>query len=189
MFEWFIGWVVYMCHWIVDWLHDCMANLIFDQMDVCMIVWLDNWLFFFRYQFGVFDWLNGGLNTLSNWWLDDRWLNDWMNGYERASATSERSLFNITGKSQYERPDPARPETLLIGNWESQIYSLTSDVTVTSFQIGSAPNLDTTSVRYSERRVEIFASLSLRVAEVKGDNFMPPPKRLAGGAEAQRLPG
>ena len=29
--------------------------------------------------------------------------------YERASAASERSLFNITGKSQYERPGPARP--------------------------------------------------------------------------------
>ena len=27
--------------------------------------------------------------------------------YERASAASERSLFNITEKSQYERPDPA----------------------------------------------------------------------------------
>ena len=27
------------------------------------------------------------------------------------------------------------------------------------------------------------------VAEVKGGNFMPPPQRLAGGAEAQRLPG
>ena len=30
--------------------------------------------------------------------------------YERASAASERSLFNITGKSQYERPGPARPD-------------------------------------------------------------------------------
>ena len=30
-------------------------------------------------------------------------------GYERASAASERSLFNITEKSQYERPGPTRP--------------------------------------------------------------------------------
>ena len=29
--------------------------------------------------------------------------------YERASAASERSLFNITEKSQYERPGPVRP--------------------------------------------------------------------------------
>ena len=29
--------------------------------------------------------------------------------YERASAASERSLFNITEKSQYERPGPTRP--------------------------------------------------------------------------------
>ena len=29
--------------------------------------------------------------------------------YERPSAASERSLFNITEKSQYERPDPTRP--------------------------------------------------------------------------------
>ena len=37
--------------------------------------------------------------------------------YERASALSERILFNITEKSQYERPGPARPETLLRGSY------------------------------------------------------------------------
>ena len=49
--------------------------------------------------------------------------------YERASALGERSLFNITEKSQYERPGPARPvparpgparpETLLGGSYIS----------------------------------------------------------------------
>ena len=40
----------------------------------------------------------------------------WARGiYERASAASERSLFNITEKSQYERSGPTRPETLLRG--------------------------------------------------------------------------
>ena len=34
-----------------------------------------------------------------------------MSYHERASAG--RSLFNITEKYQYERPGPARPETLL----------------------------------------------------------------------------
>ena len=46
-----------------------------------------------------------------------------------------------------------------------QIYNLTSDVTVTSFQMRLTPNLDTTSARCS--------------AEVKGGNFMPP--TAAGG--------
>ena len=37
--------------------------------------------------------------------------------YERASAASERSLFNITENfsMRHERPGPARPETLLRG--------------------------------------------------------------------------
>ena len=48
------------------------------------------------------------------------WQNNGVTNYERASAASERSLFNITEKSQYERPgpgrpDPARPEMLLRG--------------------------------------------------------------------------
>ena len=49
---------------------------------------------------------------------------------------------------------------------ELQIYNLTSDVTVTSFQIGSTPNLDTTSARYSGRCVQSFTSLSLRVPTI-----------------------
>ena len=43
---------------------------------------------------------------------------------------------------------------------------MTSDVTVTSFQMGSTPNLDTTSTRYSGRCVQSFASLSHRVATI-----------------------
>ena len=49
---------------------------------------------------------------------------------------------------------------------ESQIYNLTCDVTVTSFQMGSAPNLDTTSARYSEKCVLSFLSLSFRIATI-----------------------
>ena len=33
-----------------------------------------------------------------------------LTGYERVSAASERSLFNIMEQSQYERPGPARPD-------------------------------------------------------------------------------
>ena len=36
-------------------------------------------------------------------------------GYERASIAREAKSFNITQKSQYERPGPALPETLLRG--------------------------------------------------------------------------
>ena len=43
--------------------------------------------------------------------------------YERASAASERSLFNLTEKSQYERSGPARPERLLIGSYLSSRWA------------------------------------------------------------------
>ena len=48
--------------------------------------------------------------------------------YERASAASERSLFNITEKFQYERPGPARPgparpETLFRGSYLSNRWA------------------------------------------------------------------
>ena len=48
--------------------------------------------------------------------------------YERASAASERSLFNITEKSQCERPGPARPgparpETLFRGSYLSNRWA------------------------------------------------------------------
>ena len=64
------------------------------------------------------------------------------------------------------------------------IYNLTSDVIVTSFQVGLTPNLDTTSARYSGRCVQSFASLSLRVATIssqnKGGTVCPPPPAAGG---------
>ena len=66
----------------------------------------------------------------------------------------------------------------------SQIYNLTSDVTVTSFQMGSTPNLDI-SARYSEMCAQGFTSILSRCdvidADVKGGNFMPPTHPAAGG--------
>ena len=48
---------------------------------------------------------------------------------------------------------------------------MTSDVTVTSFQMGSTLNLDTTSARYSGRRMQSFASLSIGVKTIGVDLY------------------
>ena len=66
----------------------------------------------------------------------------------------------------------------------SQIYNLTSDVTVTSFEMGSTPNLNIISVRSSEKCAKFrFSTLSrcdVIVADVKGRNYMPPPPAAGG---------
>ena len=65
------------------------------------------------------------------------------------------------------------------GNWESQIHNLTSDVTVTSFQMKSTPNLNTISVRYSGSCVQSFFRFSLfalrryRRSSKGGGNYIP----------------
>ena len=74
----------------------------------------------------------------------------------------------------------------------SQIYKLISDVTVTSFEMGSTQNLNIISARYSGKCVQIvslFYLIALRRYRriCKGGNYMPP-QRPADGAEAQRPP-
>ena len=54
--------------------------------------------------------------------------------YERASAASERSLFNITGKCQYERSSPARKaQPGLKRFWEAYISATTWPIYSRSF--------------------------------------------------------
>ena len=76
----------------------------------------------------------------------------------------------------------------------SQIYNLTSEATVTSFQMGSASNLDNKlgsvfrnlCVKF---RFFILSRCNVIDAVVNGGNYMPPPQRPAGGTEALRPPG
>ena len=74
----------------------------------------------------------------------------------------------------------------------SQIYNLTSNVTVASFQMKPTPNFDIISAWYSEKCVQSFTSLSYRVATLSTQmqrGQLLPPQRPAGGAEVQRPPG
>ena len=61
----------------------------------------------------------------------------------------------------------------------SQIYNLTSDVTVTSFEMRSTPSLNIISARYSGKCVQSFASLSYCFATFstqmkRGETICPP---------------
>ena len=68
----------------------------------------------------------------------------------------------------------------------SHIYNLTSDVTVTSFQMESTPNLDIGSAWYPGTYVHSFASLSYCVLFY----YPPPPprgRRVARGPSGRRV--
>ena len=55
--------------------------------------------------------------------------------YEWASAASERSLFNITEKSQYERPGPTRPGLKRFS--EAHISATAGPIDLRSSSLGS----------------------------------------------------
>ena len=59
-----------------------------------------------------------------------------------------------------------RMQNNLTSDMENAVYNLTSDVTVTSSEIGSSLNLHITSDRYSGMCVQSFAFLRLCVAEI-----------------------
>ena len=76
---------------------------------------------------------------------------------------------------------------------ENAVYYLTSYLTVTSSEIGMAPNLHTPSARYPQVDVckaSRFYVYALRCVRSKWRQLnAPPPQRFVGGADLQRLPG
>ena len=77
----------------------------------------------------------------------------------------------------------------------SQIYNLTSGVTVTSFPMGSTVTLNIIAARNLEKCVQSFAFLSccdVIDPDVKGGNCMPPPpsgRRVAWRPGGRRVNG
>ena len=76
----------------------------------------------------------------------------------------------------------------------SQIYHLTFNVIVTSFQMGLIPNFNIILARYSEKCVQsFFFFLSYRVAtfqtQMQGGNYIPPPsgQRVARSPSGRRV--